>query len=173
MENCANFLAELRKSGLGYSSINTARSALSASVSLVGGGNVGSHPLVVRMMRGVFKEAPTKPRYVDTWDPSAVLRLISGMKVDQLSFQDLTQRLAMLVLLCSGQRCQTLAQLAAEGVVVTEDRCVFSIKGLLKTTRPGHVQDRLTLQAFNKDRDVCVVSYVQDYIKRKGELGKL
>lgn len=51
-EHCANFLAKLRSDGLGYSAINTARSALSAAVRLEDGTRVGNIPLVARVMRG-------------------------------------------------------------------------------------------------------------------------
>ena len=166
VENCVNFLASLRESGLGYSAINTARSAMSATVKLVEGGSVGSHPLITRIMKGIFKEAPTKPRYVNTWDPNVVLGFIDKEDVKKLDLRELSQRLAMLMLLCSGQRCQTLAQLAAN-VQFTNEGVIFEILGLLKTSRPGRVQNRLVFRKFKDNEKICVVQYAIEYDKRK------
>ena len=52
MNNGVEFLVLLYKSGLGYSAINTARSALSSTLVLQDGEKLGEHPLVVRCMIG-------------------------------------------------------------------------------------------------------------------------
>ena len=36
-------------------------------------GDVGSHPLVIRYMRGIFNLRPTKVRYTEVWDVNKVL----------------------------------------------------------------------------------------------------
>jgi hypothetical protein len=66
------FLAELFHSGLHYSAINTARSALSTFISIDNKPS-GSHPLIIRFMKGVFEMRPAMPRYQITWDVSLVL----------------------------------------------------------------------------------------------------
>ena len=60
-----DFLADLFESGLRYSALNTARSALSTfiSVNIV---PVGSHPHVKRFMKGVFEQRPSVPQYKKT-----------------------------------------------------------------------------------------------------------
>jgi hypothetical protein len=58
------FLQTLLDSGLGYSTLNTARSALSAVLCLPTGGTFGNHPDVLLYMKGVFNIRPTKPRYM-------------------------------------------------------------------------------------------------------------
>lgn len=51
-----NFLSYLFDSGLNYSTLNTARSALSNVITLSDNPTIsfGKHPLVIRYMRGVF-----------------------------------------------------------------------------------------------------------------------
>ena len=52
---------------LGYSSINTARGALSAMLIKLDGTLAGSHPVVIRFLKGVYNLRPplqTKPTYV-------------------------------------------------------------------------------------------------------------
>ena len=62
------FLTFLYKQGLGYSAINTARSALSAVITLDSQRKFGEHPLVTRFLKGVFELKPSLPRYSGVWD---------------------------------------------------------------------------------------------------------
>ena len=52
--NGIEFLVSLYKSSLGYSAINTARSALSSILVLEDGVKFGEHPLGARCMKGIF-----------------------------------------------------------------------------------------------------------------------
>ena len=53
-----DFLASLHEQGLSYTTINTARSALSAIILPTDNVNIGSHPIVSRFMKGIFKNNP-------------------------------------------------------------------------------------------------------------------
>lgn len=53
------FLAELYSPGLSYSTLNTARSALSSMLQIKNDRNFGSHPLTVRFMKGFFEKKDT------------------------------------------------------------------------------------------------------------------
>jgi hypothetical protein len=72
------FLQTLVHQGLGYSAVNTARSALSAVLIFPNGVSFGSHSDVTLYMKGVFNLRPTRPKYVSTWDPSQVLLLLES-----------------------------------------------------------------------------------------------
>lgn len=61
------FLTSLFERSLSYSSLNTARSALSTIIT-VDGMSIGNHPLVVRFLKGVFNLRPPVPRYKGVWD---------------------------------------------------------------------------------------------------------
>jgi hypothetical protein len=63
INNVLSFLTDLFKSGLGYSSINTARCALSSYFSLDNSVNISSNVLVKRFMKGVYTLRPALPRY--------------------------------------------------------------------------------------------------------------
>jgi len=54
---------ELFENGLGYSTINTARSSLSAVGIKCDGITIGSHPIVIRHLKGIFNLRPSVPRY--------------------------------------------------------------------------------------------------------------
>ena len=62
------FLTILYEEGLGYSAIN-----LSAVVILPDNKTVGSHPLVVQFLKGIFELRTPQPRYNETWDVYKVL----------------------------------------------------------------------------------------------------
>ena len=136
-----NFLAELYDSGVGYSAVNTARSALSSYLVLPEGCQFGTHPLVRRVMKGVFETRPSLPRYSATWDVAVVLRYLAKMHpADKLSLKDLTLKVVTLLALLSGQRRQTLHALKISCMVLTPDNCVFVLDKLLKTSKPGRRQ---------------------------------
>ena len=67
VEEGVNFLAELYSAGIGYSGLNTARSALSTGFNLPKSETFGAHLLVSRFMKGVFETRPTLPRYSEIW----------------------------------------------------------------------------------------------------------
>ena len=50
------FLSELFQGGLGYSAINTAKSAISSLTAVVSNVEIGSNTLVQRFMKGLFNE---------------------------------------------------------------------------------------------------------------------
>ena len=62
------FLQELKDSGVGYSVLNTARSALYCVLDLPFGVTFGSHPDVSKFMKGVFNEKKPLRRY-NTMNP--------------------------------------------------------------------------------------------------------
>ena len=104
-----DFLTELYEQGLGYSGINTARCALSSLIVMEGNTTIGKHPLVQRLVRGVYQERPSLPRYKNTWDTNKVLHhLKSFPNLQEINLRDLTYKLIMLCALVTGQRCQSL-----------------------------------------------------------------
>jgi hypothetical protein len=54
----ADYLSHLFDEGMSWSSIAIHISTISMTMAPVDGVNMGDHPLVKRLMRGVFKERP-------------------------------------------------------------------------------------------------------------------
>ena len=93
-----NILANLYKEGFQYRSLNAYRSAISSVHDKVDGYEVGQHPLVSRLLKGVFNTRPPQPRYNSTWDASIVLTWMEGLgENEDLSLSDLTLKLVMLL----------------------------------------------------------------------------
>ena len=63
VEDGIEFLTSLFNSGLGYSAINTARSALSAVMKIIDNVSFGEHPLVCWFIKGIFQLKPALPKY--------------------------------------------------------------------------------------------------------------
>ena len=138
VEDGINFLAELYDSGIGYSAINTARSAVSSIITLSNNISFGAHPMVCHFLKGVFELKPSLPKYKNIWDVNTVLTYLSRLHPPQdLNLKDLTYKTTMLLALLSGQRCQTLYLLSVCSMVLKHDSCVFPIHKLLKTSGPG------------------------------------
>jgi len=88
--------------------VNTARSALSSVISLSDGTIFGKHPLVKRLLKGVFEKKPALPRYSSIWDVNIVFDYLKQLPED-IQLKDLTLKLTMLLALLTGERCQTLS----------------------------------------------------------------
>ena len=136
-----DFLTSLFENGLGYSSINTARSALSALGTMFDNVLVGAHLLVIRFMKGVFNLRPVRMKNVCIWDVSIVLHYLRKRSpVNTLSLQDLTYKLIMLihVALTNATRSQTIKFLNIDYMEKLKDQYLFHLDVLLKQTRPGN-----------------------------------
>ena len=60
-----NYLSDLAGK-VGYSAVNTARSALSSVITLRDRSSFGKHPTVKRLLKGIFEGKPSLPRYGKT-----------------------------------------------------------------------------------------------------------
>ena len=69
----SEFLLMLYKKGLSYSVINTARSMLSVILPACNGTEFGKHPIIARMLKGIFRNRPALPRYTVTYYPDLAL----------------------------------------------------------------------------------------------------
>ena len=109
LEKVLDYLTSLCAKGLGYSVINTARSALSAMAITDSDQPVGKHLLVIRLFKGVFQSRPALPRCSVTWDTDTALKHLRKLSpVRELLLKQLTLKLVVLIPLLSGQRIQSI-----------------------------------------------------------------
>ena len=172
VENGIEFLTELYNSGLGYSAINTVRSALS-TVIILPSGTFGNQPLVMRFMKGIFEMKPSLPRYTCTWDVGIVLRHLQHMSPNSdLSFKTLTLKLSTLLCLLTGQRCQTITKLDIQFMQKLPNKYIFHIQEPIKTSKPGRHIAPIELLAYEADRSLCVVELLSLYLEKSKEVRK-
>ena len=161
-----DFLTTLYDSGLGYSAINTSRSALSSLGIIIDGFVIGSHPIVIRFLKGIYNLRPSMPRYVTTWDVSKVLKYLKSLSpVKYLTLKLLTFKLAMLLCLILAGRTQTLHLLSIQGMVKRDNVYVLQFKDFLKQSRPGNSNAFVELKAY-RDKQLCCITVLKEYLHR-------
>ena len=118
---------------VGYSVINTARSALSTFIT-IDNHTVGMHPLVCRYLKGFFNKFPVLPKYLFTWDVGVELECISSMDTENV--QHLSQKLATLLAILCGQRAREMLSLMDIRNITMEETClIIKIGDLLKNLK--------------------------------------
>ena len=165
IESGVEFLTNLFNKGLGYSAINTARSALSTIITGPNNLSFGKHPLVSRFLKGVFEIKPSLPRYTAVWDVGVVLEYLKKMGPNSsLCLKRLTLKLTMLLCILTGQRCQTIAKLDIKSMQSLPDKYIFTLRETLKTSKPGKHLDPITLEAYKPDESLCIVNLLSHYL---------
>ena len=166
--NCVvKFLNKLLQDGLGYSAINTAKSAISSAVSVVNNINIGIHPLIKKFMKGVYNCKPTLPRQSATWDVSLVLRYLKSLYPHgNLSLKQLSYKLIVLLALTTGQRIQTLHSVDLKNVVLSPNFIKIRIGELLKQTKVGQHLTELYIEEYKQDKAICVVEAFHAYVEK-------
>lgn len=110
---------------------------------------------------------PALPRYNVTWDVSCVLnylRLQSPVK--KLNLLALSQKLAMMFLLLSGHRGQSLVLLDVRNIRRTKAGLKITFGDLMKHSKPGKHTPELLIPAYAPDRRLCIVTVYDEYVQR-------
>ena len=79
-QNRFEYLAEHFHTGVGYSSVNTARSVLSTIIKTENWIPFGEFPLVCTSFKAVFNLRPALPKFSPTWDVSIVLKCMKSFQ---------------------------------------------------------------------------------------------
>ena len=153
------FLAQLHGEGLGYSGVNTAKSAvfmfLSASTQRE---DYKDSWIIQKFMKGVFASKPALPRYNVTWDTEVVLKYLKSQSPPEaLTLLALSRKLATLLILLSGQRGQTIHLLDIRFLERSTEHLILRASEPLKTTKPGNHLAEIVLPAYDTVPGLCVV----------------
>ena len=112
VQSFLDFLAQLYQQELQHRSINTIRSAVSMTHKQIEGVPICQHPLVTRILKGVYNSRPPLPRYSSTWDMEIVTKHILSMgNNEDLSLKQLSQKLVVLMALVQASRTSELKAL--------------------------------------------------------------
>ncbi|XP_052233741.1 uncharacterized protein LOC127846495 isoform X1 [Dreissena polymorpha] len=164
------FLTQLYTNGLNYSALNTARSALSIFLNICSNINIHENELISRFMKGCFNSRPSLPRYCHMWDVKVVLDYLHTLKISTLL--DLSRKLCILLLLVTGQRCQTIHSIQLNDISFDKNTTMVTIQPntLLKQSRPGKHLKPMYLKAYEGKMNVCVVKTLVEYLDRTKEI---
>ena len=159
------FLTNLYEDGLQYSTINGYRSAISSIHPLMEGHSVGKHPIITKIMAGVFNERPPTPKYNHTWDVNTVLHHFKAQEAnDKLSIKELTHKLTMLLALTSAGRASELQNLNTKYMQHKGTTIHFTLEKPSKTTRQGQKLPTVVLHKYDKDDALDVVGCLDAYL---------
>ena len=127
---------------------------------------IGSHPHVVRFLKGVFNLRPPIPRYKEVWDISVVLRFLKTLSpTSSLSLKNLSLKLVMLL---SFSHCseRTLHLLDIDLMSTYDSSIVFTFSKPLKQCNPRTQVKPLVLKAYTHDESLYVFSTLKEYLRR-------
>lgn len=167
MDLILNFLTEKRSEGLSYNTINGYRSAISAYHEGFGDLSAGQHPLVKRLLTGIYNECPPKPKYTGTWDVEKVLTSLEQLGPDsQLDDAQHSHKLAMLLALTTAGRASDLQALELDYMADKGDRIEFTLTSPTKTSKPWKPRPVLVVKEFPGRPLVDPASCLRNYIRR-------
>ena len=164
LDHPIEFLTKIFESGVGYSSVGTARSAPSSVLIMDNGISFAKHPLVQRFMKGIFNLRPALPRQFAVWESDIVLDYLSNLEYD-LPLKDLSEKLVILLCLLSGQRDQTVKALNIKYMLLEKGKCTFFINRPMKTTKPGFHQSPIAFSEYPSNRKICILTTIAHYLE--------
>ena len=170
-----DFLAKLFDQGLAYRTINTYRSSLSSTLLPIEGFQVGQHPLVSCLMKGVFNSRPPVKTLVPTWSIRLVLEMIrSWGENSSLDLAVLTYKTVMLLALATARRCSSLHLLTLkQGYCDLSDSMIkFQPFGLEKQSRSNHIAPPIEIEEYTADHLLDPVACVKHYVHRTRSIRK-
>ena len=158
-------LVNLHERGLSNTTINTARSAISAITLSEDKNTIGCHPLVSRFIKGINKGSPPTPRYLSTWNVQLVLTYLASINpLDKLDLK----MLVMLIAPVSAQRGQSLhiLDIGPGCMKKVPDGHKFLLTAHIKQSRPGYKTPTVVLRAYPANPSLCVCTCSNEYLKR-------
>ena len=164
------YLTSMYDRGLQYTTIAAAKSALSGMLHVPGVISISSHPLIIRLMKGIFHVHPPKPHYEFIWDTELVLNFLKNLNPTELTLKMLTLKTVTLLTLLSGQRVSTIHQFHLSQMQRTPTIVIFNIQGLLKHSRPTKRDLPITYHAFPHDVALCPVATLDSYLTAREKL---
>lgn len=162
-----SFLNQRFEEGVGYSTLNVARSA----IALISLRNIAQDGLISRFLKGVYKKRPARPRYDSTWDITPVLKYLEKLHpLIQQKPKDIAEKTATLLALTTAHRLQTLALIRIENIYVSPEAVIIKIPDLIKTSKRGVFQPELRLPYFKEKPSLCVAGTVIAYLEHTKKL---
>ena len=178
VSNVVNFLASLYQEGYQYNSIGAYRSAISSVHDKVDGLPVGQHPLVSRLIKGIFNTRPPIPRYTSTWDVQTVLSYLESLSPSSnLSLKLLTLKTVFLMAITRPSRSVDLAHLDCKRLRSDVEGISFLPNTLAKQSRQGKPIEEFFFPTFPSNITLCPVNTLRVYLTKtkplRGDESKL
>ena len=133
-------MTELFHSRYSYETLNSARSALLSFCYIEDGNTIGSHPLVVKFLTGIYNLRSIQPRYKEFWVVSLVFQYLRTLTpVPELSLKELSYQLFILIALTQASRSQSLSLITLDDFHKDGNSNTQYYAELLKQSKKGRI----------------------------------
>ena len=167
LESILNFLTTHIDLGREYRTLNVYRSAISATHPRIQGFNVGQHPLVVQLLKGIYNSRPPMPRYVNIWDVEKVTQYLASLGPnEQLTLKQLSKKLVVLLALSSAERGSELVAHDLRYRRFHPEGVSFNLPELTKGVRVGKPLKTSFHASFPLNELLCPCLCLKEYEKR-------
>ena len=161
----ANFLATLYQEGYQYNSVNAYRSAISSVHEKVEGVVIGQHPIITRLLKGIYNVRPPLPRYNGTWNVQTALNYLESLgETKNLTLKLLTMKTVFLLAITRPSRSADLSQLDIERMKTGTNGITFLPASLAKQSRQGRPIAEFFFPSFQPNATICPVHTLQAYL---------
>ena len=106
----SDYLTHLFNKGLAYRTICLHRSVLSVTLPHVDGDAIGEHPIICRLIKGIFHRRPPHRRVFQSWDVGKAFNVFSDWS-SPLTLKQLQRKTAFLLAMATAKRPSELASL--------------------------------------------------------------
>ena len=155
------FLNYQFKLNYSYSALNVSRSALSFFLSHKL--DLGSNVHISRLFKYFWKQRPSLPRYLVSWDVGKLINFLKTWHpIQSLTLEQLTLKV---IALTSSDRAQTLEKINIENSTLTEDAIMFPIYSLLKGSKKNRPVTVVKCVKW-EDPALNVADYVVGYLNK-------
>ena len=163
VKDVLDFITEEFKKGKQYSTLNTYHSAISATHLGFSGTPAGQHPLVCRLMQGIFNSRPPMPKNVILWDAETALQHAESLfPLEELSLKQISERTVMLLALANADRVSDLHALDLRYRSYRNGGVSFIVPSLTKTRRSGPPREVFYAQ-LEENTKLCPVTSLRAY----------
>ena len=131
----------------------------------MGGFSIGDHPLVSRLVHGIFLKRPPSRRVFQEWNVGDVLDVFRSWQ-SPVPHRRLQRKCAFLLAIASSRRPSELASLRFSDSFMTlnDDFVRFIPSRLSKTDRQNYLGHPIVIRRLPSDTSMCPVAALEDFL---------
>ena len=169
VEHIINFLSHLYNKGATYSTINSAKVAISYFRNIPPYTTLGDHPMIKKFMKGAFNLRPPVRKTSTVWDVKILFDYFLTLPDNkELNFEMLSYKLLLLLLLLGGQRVNTIFWFHVDEMVLTNVSATFSPSHVIKHSKQGRKTDTFEYTAYH-NTNLCVIDCLTCYVQERNK----
>ena len=171
LKDILEFLAEFHQEGLAYNTLCGYRSMLSLYHDPIDGISLGSHPLIGKLLKGVFNLNPPLKKFCPEWEVSIVLDFLTKepfVPVESCALKFLTLKVCFLPAITSARRADDISKLSItpSNCRLFDNKVILIRDMLIKQDRPSHVGLPIEIEAYETDVNLCLVKLLPFYLTK-------